>query len=110
MWNLENLSHMYTGALLMALGFTVVIFTVCYWDEINRPQGKLRMYRALRYFGNVVGCIRRDGTLYIKGDSPAVSYWEQRGFVVTGVEHSAPLGIPQVYFVLTKCQTAKAAE
>lgn len=111
MWSVDTLKYLSSdafGATLIALGLMFVIFSTCLLDEIYRPQGRLRMYRALRYFGNVVGCVRRDGTLYIKGNSPAVSYWEQRGYVVTGVEHAAPLGIQQVYFVLTKCRTTEA--
>lgn len=113
MWSVDMLKYLSSeafGATLIALGFFFVVASVCLLDEINRPQGKLRMFRALRYFGNVVGCVRRDGTLYIKGDSPAVPYWEQRGFVITGVEHTQTFGIPQVYFVLTKCRTTEEAD
>jgi len=111
MWSVDMLKYLSSeafGATLIALGLMFTVCSVCYWDEINRPRGKLRMFRALRYFGNVVGCVRRDGTLYIKGDSPAVSYWQQRGFVITGVEHTQTFGIPQVYFILTKLRTAEA--
>lgn len=98
MWPLTMINL--TGFCALVVGCYVIAVALCSKDAEKRRK---TVFKPLRHYGIVVGCERDNGDLLIKSEHyAALTYYQNKGYICTGVEHDHTSIFSATYVILSR--------